>query len=186
MPVTCVLLNMDAMTIPNPYSEKDCVEQARLGCEQSFHRLYQRHAGYLLPMLWRLSGGDAGQAEDWLQESFLKAWRLLDRLEEPAAFGAWLKRLAINLALSDRRRAHLATETETLDIQAAPMPPWPAADQDMELAIARLPARARQVLVLFCLEGYTHAEIGQLMAIDEGTSKGQLHRARKILKEALS
>ncbi|TVQ33461.1 MAG: sigma-70 family RNA polymerase sigma factor [Wenzhouxiangella sp.] len=166
--------------------DADWVESARGGCQQSFQALYQNHAGRLMPMLWRMSGGDSGRAQDWLQEAFLKAWRHLDQLDDPLRFGAWLKRLTVNLALADRRRAQLATVSEGMELQAAPAPPWPAADQDLERAIAALPERARQVLVLFCLEGFTHAEIAECMAIDEGTSKGQLHRARQILKDALS
>lgn len=166
--------------------DADWVQSARAGCQQSFQALYQSHAGRLMPTLWRMSGGDVGRAQDWLQESFLKAWHYLDQLDDPSRFGAWLKRLAINLALSDRRKLELVTVSEGLELQAAPTPPWPAADQDLERAIAVLPERARQVLVLFCLEGFTHAEIAQTMKIDEGTSKGQLHRARQLLKDALS
>jgi len=162
------------------------VAAAQSGCQQAFRSLYERHAGYLMPILWRISGGDDGRAQDWLQESFLKAWTRLDALEDPGRFGAWIKRLAINHAISDRRRPALAVSDATLDLQAAPQPPWPAADRDLERAIAALPARARLVLVLFCLEGFTHAEIGRMLSIDDGTSKGQLHRARQLLKEALS
>jgi RNA polymerase sigma factor (sigma-70 family) len=162
------------------------LKSARDGCQRSYQQLYQTHSRHLMPMLWRMSGGDAGRAQDWLQESFIKAWTRLDQLDDPLRFGPWLKRLAINLVLSDRRRAQLVTETDSLERQAAPAPPWPAADRDLERAIAALPERARQVLVLYCLEGFTHAEIGRIMAIDEGTSKGQLHRARQLLKEALA
>lgn len=162
------------------------VARSRSGCQQSFRELYQRHAGRLMPMLWRLSGGRTSQAEDWLQEGFLLAWRKLDRLDDPQSFGAWLKRLTLNLALSDRRRQALVTETSSLENQAMADPPWPAADRDLERAVAALPQRAREVLVLFCLEGLTHAEIASAMGINPGTSKAQLHRARQILKESLS
>ncbi|NDY95096.1 RNA polymerase sigma factor [Wenzhouxiangella limi] len=162
------------------------VQRCKRGCQQSFAELYQRHAGRLMPMLWRLGGGRLALAEDWLQDSFLLAWRKLDQLNEPARFGAWLKRLSINLALSDRRRVALVTDALVLEAQTMPEPPWPAADLDLERAVAALPRRARAVLVLFCLEGLSHAEIAAAMGIDPGTSKAQLHRARQILKESLS
>ena len=60
------------------------------------------------------------------------------------------------------------------------------ADLDLERAIVGLPERARQVLVLFHLAGLGHAETGQAMGIDPGTSKAQLHRARKLMREWLS
>lgn len=179
---------MDAERQPNATSQPSdalLVTRSRSGCQQSFHELYQRHAGRLMPMLWRLSGGRAGQAEDWLQEGFLQAWRKLDYLDDPQSFGAWLKRLTLNLALSDRRRPHLVTDPSSTELQAMPDPTWPAADRDLERAVAALPQRAREVLVLFCLEGLTHAEIAQSMGIDPGTSKAQLHRARQLLKELL-
>lgn len=182
-------MSMDAPRQPmsdSPPADGVLVTRSRGGCQQSFNELYQRHAGRLMPMLWRLSGGRVNQAEDWLQEGFLQAWRTLDGLNDPQSFGAWLKRLTINLALSDRRRPELATATASLDVQAVPAPPWPAADLDLERAVAALPQRAREVLVLFCLEGLTHAEIARSMGIDAGTSKAQLHRARQLLKESLS
>jgi len=161
------------------------VAAARRGDRRAFEALYRRHAPSLMPMLWRMAGGDRGLAEDWLQEAFVLAWRRLGQLREPAAFGGWLKRLAVNVALSDKRRGRLTTVASHAD-PSAPEPPWPAADLDLERAIAALPERARQVLVLFHLSDLGHAEIGELMGIDPGTSKAQLHRARKLLKEALA
>ena len=180
---------MDANRQPiatNSPSDALLVGRSRDGCQHAFAALYERHAGWLMPMLWRLSGGRTTQAEDWLQEGFLKAWRKLDHLEDPQSFGAWLKRLTLNLALSDRRRLEVVTETDSLERQPMADPPWPAADRDLERAVASLPPRAREVLVLYCLEGLTHAEIASAMGIDPGTSKAQLHRARQLLKESLS
>ncbi|PKL96766.1 MAG: RNA polymerase subunit sigma-24 [Gammaproteobacteria bacterium HGW-Gammaproteobacteria-8] len=162
-----------------------CVAAARRGDRAAFEGLYRRHAGWLLPVLWRLAGGDRARAEDWLQEAFVLAWQKLDQLRDDDAFPAWLKRLAVNLALAEQRRGRLVLAEGTID-RAAPEPPWPAADLDLERAIVGLPERARQVLVLFHLAGLGHAEIGQAMGIDPGTSKAQLHRARSLLKERLA
>lgn len=155
------------------------------GDTAAFEWLYRQHAPALVPVLWRLAGGDHARAEDWLQESFVQAWGRLRQLREPAAFPGWIKRLAINLALSDRRRAGFPVLEHTHD-DAAPEPPWPGADLDLERAIARLPDRARQVLVLFHLCDLSHAEIAELMAIEIGTSKAQLSRARTLVKEMLA
>lgn len=161
------------------------VEAARGGDRRAFEALYRRHAAGLMPMLWRMAGGDRALAEDWLQEAFVQAWRKLGQLREPGAFGGWLKRLAVNVALTEKRRGRLKTVDSDAD-PSAPEPPWPAADLDLERAIAGLPERARQVVVLFHLSDLGHAEIGELMGIDPGTSKAQLHRARQLLKEALA
>lgn len=165
-------------------AEASRVVAAASGDRTAFAALYRRHAGRLLSMLWRLTGGDRERAEDLLQDAFVQAWNKLDQLRDAQAFAAWIKRLAVNLALADRRRMKIAQGEPTAE-PAAAEPPWPAADLDLERAIARLPERARQVLVLFHLEGLGHARIAELMAIGEGTSKAQLHRARKLLKEML-
>jgi len=160
------------------------VKAARRGDCAAFSALYNAHSGWLLAVLWRLAGGDKGLAEDWLQDAFVLAWNRLDQLREPGAFGGWLKRLAVNVALSEKRRGTL-TRVDVDAEASAPEPPWPCADLDLERAIARLPARARQVLVLFHLSDLGHAEIAALMGIEPGTSKAQLHRARTLLKEML-
>ncbi|MEN1727577.1 MAG: sigma-70 family RNA polymerase sigma factor [Pseudomonadota bacterium] len=160
------------------------VEAAQSGDVRAFETLYHRHASRLMPMLWRLAGGDRPLAEDWLQDVFVRAWQKLDQIRDRAAFGGWIRRLAANIALSDRRRGRLATVD--VDVEAAaPEPPWPAADLDLERAIAALPVRARQVIVLFHLSDLSHAEIAELQGVNVGTSKAQLHRARQMLKEAL-
>lgn len=169
---------------PDSNADVALVEAARRGDQEAFSALYKAHSGWLFPVLWRLAGGERGLAEDWLQDTFVQAWNKLDQLREPAAFGGWLKRLAVNVALSERRRGRLSSVDVEFEA-SAPEAPWPAADLDLERAIARLPARARQVLVLFHLSDLGHAEIAEMMGIEPGTSKAQLHRARTLLKEML-
>lgn len=170
---------------PAAGTDAEDVEAASRGDRAAFERLYRAHAGRLTVILWRLAGGDRGLAEDWLQDAFVQAWNKLGQLRDPAAFGGWLKRLAVNIALTEKRRGRLTSVESEIEAKA-PEPPWPAADLDLERAIARLPARARQVLVLFHLSDLGHAEIGELMGIEPGTSKAQLHRARALLKEMLA
>ena len=165
--------------------ERGLVIAAQRGETAAFEQLYRRHAGRLMPILWRLAGGDRPLAEDWLQEAFVQAWNKLGQLREAGAFGGWLRTLAVNIALAEKRRGRLATVDAEVD-PGAPEPPWPAADLDLERAIAALPERARQVLVLFHLSNMGHAEIAESMGIDPGTSKAQLHRARTLLKEKLA
>lgn len=184
---SCIFIDMNDMPVTGEPTRTDAelVSTVVAGGRQAFAELYHRHGGRLLPTLWRLTGGDHARAEDLLQDAFVQAWNKLDQLREPAAFGGWLKRLAVNLALADKRRLK-PVESNNIPEQAAAQPPWPAADMDLERAIARLPERARQVLVLFHLEGLQHTEIAALMCIEEGTSKAQLHRARSLLKEMLA
>jgi RNA polymerase sigma factor (sigma-70 family) len=167
-------------------SDRDLVIAAQSGDRAAYAGLYRRHAGWMRPLLWRLAGGDDGLAEDLLQDSFVQAWQKLEQLREPERFGGWLKQMAINLALADRRRLKVVGTDQALEHLADVEPPWPATDLDLERAIAKLPTRARDVLVLFCLEGFSHQEIALTLGVEVGTSKGQLHRARQLLKESLS
>jgi len=167
------------------------VERARDGDRQAFETLYRRHRDRVYGLVWRLCGGDAALAEDLLQESFVRAWQKLGSFRGDSQFGTWLHRLSVNVALSDRRirMRRVARETEmTEDVERTASGDRDVAAGrrlDLERAIARLPERARTVLVLYDIEGYTHAEIADMADMAEGSSKAHLHRARKLVREVL-
>jgi len=168
------------------------VESARKGDRVAFERLYHRHRNRIYGLVWRLCGGDAALAEDLLQESFVRAWQKLDSFRGDSRFGTWLHRLSANVALSERRSRlrRVGRETE-LDL-AVERKATGARDvyagqrMDLEQAVARLPERARTVLVLYDIEGYSHAEIAEIAGMAVGSSKAQLHRARKLVREELN
>jgi RNA polymerase sigma-70 factor (ECF subfamily) len=128
-------------------------------------------------------------AEDLTQEVFVRAWQKLSTFREEAAFGTWLHRLAVNLLLSRRetlrRRMQKQLPGEDALARVAARETIPGAAMDLEEGIRQLPERARRVFVLYDVEGYPHAEIAEMMGIDPGTSKSQLHRARMMLREYL-
>ncbi len=173
------------------------VARARAGDAGAFERLYRAHAGRVHALCLRLLG-DRGHAEEATQDAFVRAWQRLGSFRGESAFGSWLHRLAANVALDrlrrERRRAG-GSAGEGLDpdgvpesarAEAAPAArPPEGAGIDLERAIRALPPRARIVFVLHDLEGYRHGEIADLAGIAEGTSKAQLHRARKLLRETL-
>lgn len=176
---------------PGANQEWMLVERARSGDAAAFEQLYRQHAGRIYALVWRLCGGDSALAEDLVQDSFIRAWTKLDLFEGKSAFGTWLHRLAANVALSDRRIrlkrvAREAPMDETTE-RTAMGERDVAADKraDLEQAIGRLPERARTVLVLFDIEGYRHEEIASLTGMAVGSSKAQLHRARKLVRASL-
>jgi RNA polymerase sigma-70 factor (ECF subfamily) len=129
-------------------------------------------------------------AEDLTQDVFIRAWQKLGTFRGESSFGTWLYRLAVNLILSRRetlrRRAQReAGSGEVLDRMPSRETPAGLA-LDCEAAIQRLPDGARQVFVLYEIEGYPHADIGRMMGISPGTSKSQLHRARMMLRDYLN
>lgn len=168
------------------------VESARKGDRVAFERLYHRHRNRIYGLVWRLCGGDAALAEDLLQESFIRAWQKLDSFRGDSRFGTWLHRLSANVALSERRSRmrRMGRETE-LDL-AVERKATGARDvyagqrMDLEQAVARLPERARTVLVLYDIEGYSHAEVAEIAGMAVGSSKAQLHRARKLVRDELN
>jgi len=172
-------------------ADKDLVSLASGGDVAAFESLYRLHRDRVHGLVWRLCGCNLALAEDLLQETFVRAWCKLHLFRGESLFGTWLHRLAVNVALSDRRirvrRARFESSLdETAERTAVGHRDVHAADhRDLEKAIARLPERARTVLVLFDIEGYGHAEIADITGMAEGSSKAQLHRARKLLREEL-
>lgn len=156
----------------------------------AFAELYREHRGRIYALCWRMCAGQRDLAEDLTQEAFVQAWRKLSSFRGDAAFSTWLHRLAVNVVLGDKRRQarRLQTVSDTDQVVESVQVTydWQGGDRDLERAIARLPERARSVLVLHTIEGYSHVEISQLTGMAEGSSKAQLHRARQLLKEWLN
>lgn len=171
--------------------DEELVALARSGDVPAFESLYRRHRNRIYALVWRLCGGDNSLAEDLLQEAFVRAWQKLDSFRGDSRFGTWLHRLSANVALSDRRiRVRRARHEEPLDESAertvtGSRDVFAAQRRDLERAIARLPERARTVLVLFDIEGYGHAQIAAITGMAVGSSKAQLHRARRLVREDL-
>jgi RNA polymerase sigma factor (sigma-70 family) len=168
------------------------VVRARNGDHAAYEILYRLNRDRIYGLLWRMSGCQHALAEDLLQEAFVRAWQKLDLFRGDSRFGTWLHRLAVNVALSDRRTRmrQVGKEVamdETVDRTAVGSEDVSADRQrDLERSIAKLPERARTVLVLYDIEGYQHAEIAEMTGMAVGSSKAQLHRARKLLREELS
>jgi RNA polymerase sigma-70 factor (ECF subfamily) len=171
--------------------EAGLVDPPVSGDRAAFEVLYRRHRDRVYGLVWRLAGGDAGLAEDMLQEAFVRAWRKLDSFRGDSRFGTWLHRLAVNAALSDRRirmrqvRRETALEGSVERVTPGDLDVRAGQQMDLEQAIAQLPERARAVLVLYDVEGYSHAEIAEITGMAVGSSKAQLHRARRLVREEL-
>lgn len=155
----------------------------------AFRDLYRQHAGRVYALCLRLTG-DARDAEERTQDVFVRLWDKLGSFRGESAFSSWLHRLAVNVVLNERRttgrRERRVMPTEDPDNAAGAQHAAPLhLEIDLERAIAELPDGAREVFVLFDVEGYGHGEIAQLVGIAEGTSKAQLFRARRLLREKL-
>jgi RNA polymerase sigma factor (sigma-70 family) len=181
------LAEMRATDAVSRTTDADDVALAVAGDTRAFERLYRRHEVRIHTLCRRMVGPDL--CEDAVQEVFVRAWQKLELFGGRSAFGTWLYRLAINVCLglraaAGKRRDRFARDEWAMERARAPRQ---RTDHRMDLdrALDRLPARARQVFVLHDVEGYKHREIGDMLGIAEGTSKSQLHEARMALREHL-
>lgn len=165
------------------------MRRARVGDRAAFEDLYRAHVGRVYALCLRMAA-DEVRAEELTQDVFIRTWQRLESFRGEAAFSSWLYRLTVNVVLgalrAERRRT---TRVKAVgDLTAlAPVSNDPVAGRaiDLERAMARLPDGARTVFVLHDVEGFKHQEIARVLGIAPGTAKAQLHRARKLLQEAL-
>ena len=154
----------------------------------AFEQLYRWHVGRIYALSLRMAC-DPVAADELTQEVFVRAWEKLGSYRADAAFSTWLHPLAVHVLLGDRRStgrrlARVEPVAET-DVIGGPAPS--AVDAlDLDRALATLPDRARQVFVLHEVEGWSHGEVAAAMGTTVGTAKGQLHRARALLRRFLS
>ena len=189
----CVLAETDAGTelerARRAAEERALVAAAARGSTAAFEQLYRIHIGKVYGLCLRMTANTA-TAEDCTQDAFVQAWRNLPTFEQRSRFGTWLHRIAVNAVLAQgrRRRESLGLDASADELAANVADPSVADAgtlRDLEAEIARLPAGARQVLVLAGLYGYSHEETASMLGIAVGTCKAQLHRARQILSARL-
>lgn len=167
------------------------VRSAVAGSVSAFEALYRLHVRRVHAAVWRLTGSNDARAEELTQEAFIRAWQALPRFRFESAFGTWLHRLAVNTALMDLRARRVGEDMETDDALLADLGDGDSAGMrtalgiDLEKAVASLPPRARAVLVLHDVEGWKHEEIADQLQMAVGSSKAQLHRARRLLRARL-
>ena len=176
------------MSTADPIDDRQLAEAlCRSGDERAFRALYRRHTPRLYAVLNRLAAGSVHEAEDLVQETWIRATEALERFRWDAAFSTWLISIGVNVARDALRRRGRRLEDEWKDGVELAAPPQPHGDRvDLERAIATLPDGARTVLVLHDIEGWTHESIAERLEISVGTSKSQLHRARRTLRTWLA
>jgi RNA polymerase sigma factor (sigma-70 family) len=181
---------------PAPAEPEDLAlaKRAAAGDSLAFERLYRMHVDRIFGLCCRLCNGDSARAEQATQDAFVRAWEKLSSFRGESRFGTWLHRLTVNVVLGEHRllKRWVAFEDGAPGDDDGPgdsLAPLQLEDHglrmDLERALSRLPNGARTVLVLHDIEGYQHEEISSLTGIAVGTSKAQLHRARRLMKEWL-
>ena len=131
-------------------------------------------------------------AEDATQEVFIRVWEKLGSYGRRGSFGGWLRRLAINVVIENRRAEARWSRWQSFDGDTSELPVGnsPGVSRrdeaiDLERAVSSLPEGARFVFVLHDVYGYRHREMAEMTGFSPGTARAQLHRARKLLRGAL-
>ena len=156
------------------------------GDEDAFRILYRRHSPAVYQFVLRLVGGNAAEAEDIVQETWMRAARGLEGFRWKSALRSWLSGIALNrvreLARKKKRSLHTVEGEWEVPVAATDS----GLSIDLERALEILPPGFRTVLVLHDVEGFTHQEIGERLGITDGTSKSQLHGARRAMRRLLN
>jgi RNA polymerase sigma-70 factor (ECF subfamily) len=176
------------MTRRSPLSEAQLIRRACDGDGEAVRELYERYAPRVYAVVRRIAADDE-LAQDYAQEAWIRALRALPTFRGDARFSTWLHRIAVNSALQAVRKADTRTRHRgpmPTQLPVGPRPGDALLQERLEGALDRLPEGMRRVLILHDVEGYTHAEIGEVLGVTSGTSKSQLSKARARMRTLLA
>ena len=150
--------------------------------------LYNRYSPKMYAVCLRYSG-NTDDAQDLLQEGFVKVFLNLEKYRGDGSFEGWIRRIFVNTAIEHfRRKVKLTNVSETQE-NTIEDKEWNAletiAEKDIINIVQQLSPGYRQVFNMYVIEGYSHREIGEILGISEGTSKSQLARSKAILKKII-
>ncbi|MGH7664459.1 MAG: RNA polymerase sigma factor [Gemmatimonadaceae bacterium] len=169
--------------------ERQLVHRVIGGDAAAERELYDAHVDRIYRLMYRYSGDD-DLAQEWTQETFIRAFDRLPAFRAESALSTWLYSIAVSVALNAQRKVKRVAMREVELGDAYPVSPAvgvaePDLRERLRQAVAALPDGYRTVFVMHDMEGYTHEEIGSALGVRPGTSKAQLFRARRRLREAL-
>jgi RNA polymerase sigma-70 factor, ECF subfamily len=169
-------------TMPAEDTDRELVERFLVsGEDRAFRALFRRHAGPMFALAQRLLAGR--DAEDAVQEAWVRAMRSIATFAWRSSLRTWLNGITVNCCREILRRRAPLVDCDEPECAPACGVPDPGARIDLDRALRSLPDGYRLVLVLHDVEGWTHREIATRLRIDPGTSKSQLARARRRLRE---
>jgi RNA polymerase sigma factor (sigma-70 family) len=167
-------------------TEAELIDACLLDDRLAQKELYDRYARAMYTAAYRITA-DFESANDVLQEAFLKVFRHLDGFRRESTLGAWIKTIVVRTALSRVRREIRMESLEDHHLQDQIVDWGHHLDADyLEKAIQALPAGYRSVFVMIEVEGFSHQEVADMLAISVGTSKSQLFYAKKKLRQSLA
>lgn len=180
----------DSALKPNrPDVDAELVARCQHGERAAQQQLYLRYKDWVFNLSYRMANHQE-EAEDIAQKVFIQAFRKIASFRGEAAFSSWLYRLAMNVCINHFHKEKRRKTQMVSDPDAAYSKAGKSEDFDLkphlERAIRTLPEGYRMVFILHDIEGFNHQEIGEMMNCSEGTSKSQLHKARRELRQLLA
>jgi RNA polymerase sigma-70 factor (ECF subfamily) len=170
--------------------EQELIGRVLAGDPSAERALYDAHVDRVFRLVYRMAG-DLDRAQDYTQETFIRAFGRLGEFRGEAALSTWLGSIAISITLNGLRKVKRSREREVvLDEGLTIGRIAPEAEPDLKDRLAQaiddLPDGYRAVFIMHDVEGYTHQEIAASLGVHTGTSKAQLFRARARLRESLA
>ena len=170
-------------------SDQDLIEGCKKGKHSAFEALYTKYAKRMMAIAVRYCN-TTFEAEDIVQESFIKVFEKIGAFENKGSFEGWLKRIVVNLSINNFHKTskeRLFESTSVIEIPDEQVIPVLSefSTTDLLATLKLLPLGYRTVFNLYVIEGYSHKEIAELCKINEGTSRSQLAKAKILLKEIL-
>ncbi len=167
-------------------NEYDLIQGSISGDRQIQELLYHRFSPKMYAVCLRYSG-NTDDAQDLLQEGFIKVFKNLSKFRGDGSFEGWLRRIFVNTSIEHFRKKvnmYTVTETQEVTIEDNELNVLDnLAEKDIIAMIHQLSPGYRAVFNLHVIEGYSHKEIGDMLGINEGTSKSQLARAKAVLRK---
>jgi RNA polymerase sigma-70 factor (ECF subfamily) len=170
-------------------NDSDLIRGSIAGDPKMQEALYQKYAAKMYAVCLRYAGNN-DDAQDLLQEGFIKVFRNLEKFRHEGSFEGWMRRVFVNTSIEQyRKKVHMnsISEKEEWGIEDASVSVLDQlAERDIIQLVQDLSPGYRAVFNLYVIEGYSHKEIGELLSISEGTSKSQLARAKAILQKKVA
>jgi len=171
-------------------ADAELIARVQTGDPAGEREFYDRHVDRVYRLIYRMAGR-ADLAQEWTQDTFVRAFDRIGQFRGDAAVSSWLHSIAVSVTLNGlrthkRRDARSASLDDAAGVGQWPRDSEPDLRDRMRLAIDALPTGTRTVFVLHDVEGFTHEEISAQLGVAVGTSKSQLSRAREKLRVALA
>ena len=167
-------------------TEEELIRACIEGNQRACKKLYEQNKGWLYAICLRYHK-NVVDAQDSLQESFITIYRNLQSFKSQGSFKGWMRKVTVRCILSNFRKKNKIAESnfesfaDPIDISLLQS----LEKDEITFLIERLPAGRKQIFVAHAIDGFSHKEIAEMLAISEGTSKSQFFHARRELREAL-